>query len=85
MQWMAGAIALPHFPRAHVSAQARSLFINQIEECMRKNDVKKFKAAVKAFCGGKKKGTAGMPPSRGRKGGREQEEQQEEEQVDMRI
>jgi hypothetical protein len=52
---------------------------------MRKNDVKKFKAAVKAFCGGKKKGTAGMPPSRGRKGGREQEEQQEEEQVDMRI
>ena len=50
---------------------------------MERKDVKKFKAAVKAFCGGKKKGTAGMPPSGGRKGGREEEDEEGEEEGEM--
>jgi hypothetical protein len=33
-----------------------------VQESQGPNGKRNFKACVKAFCGGKKKGTAGMPP-----------------------
>lgn len=59
--WLAEAISLPHFPRSGTRPAAKQQFLDDVARNAEQRQWPRLKNAVKVFCGGKKKGSAGTP------------------------
>lgn len=55
------AMCQPSFARSDVSDKAKEIFLEDVQRLGGMGDWKRLKNAVKKFCGGKKKNTAGTP------------------------
>ena len=58
--WLCAALAAADVPRAGLAAEQKAAYEQAMLEAKGKSH---FKASLKQLCGGKKKRTAGTPPS----------------------
>jgi hypothetical protein len=54
--WLQAALADPELPRRGTAPKAKAEFLAALLEPANAADERRFKRALKAFCGGKKKG-----------------------------
>lgn len=60
-----------------MSDEGKIAFVRKLKEDLCCKDWRAFKAGLKAFCGGKKKGTGGTPPVHAAHANRQQQQQQQ--------
>lgn len=71
--------------RYGLSDEVKIAFVRKLKEDLCCKDWRAFKAGLKAFCGGKKKGTGGTPPVHAAYANRQQQQRQQQQQVLVQV